>query len=126
MPQEDNWTLLRFIDEPITVLYKNPPLLEKTPGCPDGFIWNTTEYKIKHLLAEWHNYLRRGRYARNMRPAHAAQAAMNGSWGVGRFFFRVCVEGGQIFEIYYDRTPTGVDNRKGNWILYCERENPNS
>jgi len=57
----------------------------------------------------------------NMAPVHLASAARNGSWGVGRFYFRVVVESGQIFEIYYDRAPKDVDNRKGGWFLKGER-----
>lgn len=112
---------MHFIDEPISVIYEIPPALEKKPTCPDGFIWNEKPYRIVELLAEWQDYRRRGRFARNMRPAHADRAARAGSWGVGRFFFRVRVETGQVFEIYYDRAPTDVDDRKGSWVLYAER-----
>ena len=41
--------------------------------------------------------------------------------GGGRFFFRVSVDSGQIFELYYDRAPKDVDNRKGGWFLRGER-----
>lgn len=60
--------------------------------------------------------------SRNMRPAHAARASRDGSWGVGRFYFRVTVHTGQMFEIYYDRAPEDVDNRKGGWFLLGERK----
>jgi hypothetical protein len=43
-----------------------------------------------------------------------------GSWGVGRDFFRVCVEGEQVFDIYYDRAPKGSEARKGTWFVYRE------
>jgi hypothetical protein len=73
--------------------------------------------------------------ATNMRPAHAEAAAGRGSWGVGRFYFRVRVEDGRLFELYYDRAPrpaarrgkkdatdTGKDSkqRKGAWFLQSE------
>jgi len=58
--------------------------------------------------------------ARNMQPQHAAVAAGRGSWGVGRDYFRVRVESGQVFDIYYDRAPKGSDARKGTWFLYRE------
>lgn len=111
----------RFIDEPIEVIYKQQPLLEKKPSCPDGFIWQGEEYVIEALLAEWQDFRRKGRMARNMIPEHAARASRTGSWGVGRFFFRVRVNGGRIFDLYYDRAPSSVDDRKGRWVLYRER-----
>ena len=49
------------------------------------------------------DFTRRGRFARNMQPAHAAVAAQRGSLNVGRFFFRVRVDTGQLFDLYYDR-----------------------
>ncbi len=111
----------RFIDEPIQPIFKVAPLLEKTPSCPDGFIWGEQTLRIVALLAEWRNYGRRGRMATNMTPAHTRQASRVGSWGVGRFFFRVEVEDGRIFEIYYDRAPKNAGDRKGKWLVYGER-----
>ncbi|NOH11782.1 MAG: hypothetical protein HND51_09065 [Chloroflexi bacterium] len=55
-----------------------------------------------------------------MKPANLRKAARRGSWGVGRFYFRVQTDNGQIFELYYDRAPKDIDNRKGNWILFQE------
>lgn len=75
---------------------------------------------IVSLLAEWRDYERRGRMAQNMRPEHAARAAKKGSWGVGRYFFRIQVANGRIFDIYYDRSPKGSDQRAGNWYIYQE------
>jgi hypothetical protein len=71
-------------------------------------------------LSEWRDYQRRGRMARNMKPEHAAAAERRGSWGVGQFYFRVRTRNDKIFEIYYDRAPKDVDNRKGEWFLYRE------
>lgn len=112
---------LHFLDEPIEVVYDEPPVLEKDPDCPDGFKWKDLEYRVVELLAEWRDNRRRGRMARNMRPEHADRALVKGSWGVGRFFFRVKVQTGQVFEIYYDRAPQGAADRKGHWFLYLER-----
>jgi hypothetical protein len=112
---------LHFLDLPIEVVYLQPPILEKEPGCPDGFIWSGQEYRVIELLAEWRDNRRRGRMARNMSPEHAERALLKGSWGVGRFFFRVRVDSGQVFEIYYDRAPLGADDRKGHWFIYLER-----
>jgi hypothetical protein len=113
---------LRFIAEPIEAHFDEPPVLEKRPGCPDAFVWRDTRYKIVEKLSEWHDYRRRGRMAINMRPEHAAHAARRGSWGVGRDYFRVRVEGDRIFDLYFDRAPKDVDRRKGGWFLYRELE----
>jgi len=111
---------VRFIDEPIQVIFDKPPLYEKKPECPDGFTWQGTTYRIVELLEAWADFTRRGRMARNMQPQHAAVASHRGSWGVGRFYFRVKVDSGQIFELYYDRAPKDVDARKGGWVLVSE------
>jgi hypothetical protein len=112
--------VLRFIAEPIEAHFDRPPALEKKPGCPDAFTWRGEIYRIVAKLSEWHDYTRRGRMARNMQPQHAAVASSRGSWGVGRDYFRVRVENGQVFDIYYDRAPKGSDSRKGAWFLYRE------
>lgn len=112
---------VRFIDEPIAVEFDVPPVREKTPCCPQRFTWRGQRYSIMSVLEEWVDYTRRGRAAGNMIPAHLATATRAGSWGVGRFYFRVSVDTGQIFELYYDRAPRDVDNRKGGWFLKGER-----
>ena len=113
---------IHFIDEPIEVAFKQPPLLEKKPPCPDEWTWQGQIFRVEQLLAEWFDFERRGKMAKNMRPTHASRASIKGSWGVGRYFFRVQVEGGRIFEIYYDRAPVDADRRKGSWFLLLERE----
>ncbi len=110
----------RFIDDPITVVYSDEPLLEKKPRCPDAFIWNAETHKISRQILEWVDYTRRGKMARNMSDAHSAAAARKGSWGVGRFFFRVLTADNRIFDIYYDRAPKGINNRKGQWFVFRE------
>lgn len=112
---------LRFIDETIEVEYDAPTLLEKVPRCPARFRWQEQEFQIVKLLAEWQDFRRRGRLARNMTPPHKSRAERVGSWGVGRFFFRVQTACGRIFEIYYDRAPVDATDRKGRWVLYTER-----
>lgn len=111
---------LRFIAEPIEVNFDQPPVLEKKPGCPDAFVWRGERYLVLEMLSEWSDYRRRGRMAKNMQPQHAARATQRGSWGVGRHYFRVRVESGQIFELYYDRAPQDADRRKGSWTLLRE------
>ena len=113
---------VRFIGEPVEVHFQQPPSLEKKPGCPDGFVWQGRRYTVVEKLREWHAYDRRGRMAVNMRPEHATRAAQRGSWGVGRDYFRVRVESGQIFDLYFDRAPQDADHRKGVWFLFRELE----
>jgi hypothetical protein len=111
---------LHFIDEPITVEFDQPPVLEKKPPCPARFVWRGDAYTVTALLHEWMDTTRRGRNARNMRPAHLIAAASRGSWGVGRQHFRVRTESRRVFDLYYDREPKGSDDRKGHWVLFRE------
>ena len=125
---------LHFHDDPIEVLFDSPPALEKSPPCPNGFVWRGQTFRVIESLSEWVDFARRGRYAKNMRPAHAAVAAGRGSLNVGRFYFRVRAmssdalssssTAGQpeerIFDLYYDRAMKNVDERKGQWFLYRE------
>jgi hypothetical protein len=64
------------------------------------------------MLSAWSDFARRGKMANNMRPAHAVVAASRGSLNVGRFYFRVRVDSGQVFDIYYDRAMKSLDDRK--------------
>ena len=115
-----NLESVRFIAEQVEVTFDSPPPFEKTPPCPDGFTWREEKFRVLELLSERRDFQRRGRMKRSMSPGHAAAASKKGSWGVGRFFFRVRVEGGRIFEIYYDREVKNVYQRKGSWVLYQE------
>ena len=112
---------IHFYDEPIEPIFDKAPGLIKSPDCPDGFLWRGQSYRVSEMLAEWHDYRRRGRMAVNMQPAHARVAASRGSLGVGRYYFRVRVESGQVFELYYDRTINSASDRKGHWFLVGER-----
>ncbi len=113
---------IHFLDEPIEVIFDSPPAYEKTPPCPDRFIWAGKTYRVVERLSEWTDFARRGRSARNMRPAHAEVAAGRGSLNVGRFFFRVRIDTGQVFDLYYDRAMKNLDDRKGEWFIYREME----
>ncbi|UCH60735.1 MAG: hypothetical protein JSV61_04455 [Anaerolineales bacterium] len=113
---------IRFIEEQVEVMFREAPLLEKKPGCPDGFNWRGEIFQITEVLAEWHDYGRRGRYARNMRETHASTAERRGSWGVGKDYYRVNTNAQRVFDLYYDRAPRSVDHRKGNWFLFQELE----
>src|SRR6185503_2875695 len=109
------------------------------PDCPNGFLWEEKTYRVVEMLSSWSDFSRRGKMARNMRPAHAAVASSRGSLNVGRFYFRVRVRPAvelpentssstagnpqeQVFDIYYDRAMKNIDERKGQWFLYREME----
>ena len=115
-------TPIHFYDEHIEVIFNVPPMLEKSPTCPNGFTWNGKTYRVIESLSEWSDFTRRGKMARNMQPAHAAVASTRGSLNVGRFYFRVKVDSNQIFDIYYDRAIKSVNDRKGEWFVYRELE----
>lgn len=114
----------RFIGACIEVDHDQPPALEKRPGPPDGFAWEGRAYRVTAVLREWHDYRRRGQMAHNMRPSHAAVAARGGSWGVGRDYYRVRTDTGEVFEVYYDRAPKDIDHPKGAWFLYRQILSP--
>ena len=115
-----DFTPIHFYDHVIEPIFDVPPVLEKSPTCPQGFIWEERTYRVTEMLSEWSDFTRRGRMARNMRPSHASVAATRGSLGVGRFYFRVRTDSGQVFDLYYDRAPQDADRRKGQWFLYRE------
>ncbi|MBE0670216.1 MAG: hypothetical protein IH588_06495 [Anaerolineales bacterium] len=117
-----DYTPIHFFDEHIEVIFNTPPVHEKSPPCPNSIIWNGKTIHIVESLSEWTDFTWRGKMANNMRPEHAAVASTRGSLNVGRFYFRVKVDSGQIFDIYYDRAMKGVDKRKGEWFLYRELE----
>jgi len=110
----------RFIGAVITVDFDQLPMLSKSPSCPDRFVWEGVVYEIIDLVAEWRDFRRRGRMAKNMKPTHLSIAAQRGSWGVGRYYFRVLTGQGRLFDVYYDRAPQSIDVRKGGWFLYRE------
>jgi hypothetical protein len=130
----DNYQPLHFYDQPIEPLFDTPPAREKSPDCPNGFVWEERTYRVLEMLSSWSDFSRRGKMARNMRPAHAAVAAGRGSLNVGRFYFRVravlsrsATAGqterhteSQVFDIYYDRAMKNIDDRKGQWFVYRE------
>jgi hypothetical protein len=113
---------VHFIGEEIEARFNKPLARQKTPPCPDGFTWKGHVYRVTEKLSEWVDFTRRGRMARNMRPAHLAIAAERGSLGVGRFYFRVRVDTNQVFDLYYDREIKDADDRLGHWFLYRELE----
>lgn len=116
----DHYQALHFYDHPIEPLFDIPPARQKTPDCPNGFIWEEKTYRVVEMLSAWSDFARRGKMARNMRPTHATVAAGRGSLNVGRFYFRVRTDTDQVFDIYYDRAMKNIDDRKGQWFIYRE------
>lgn len=108
---------MTFLLEPISVAWDKPPLLEKKPRCPDRFTWRERQFAIEEVLGEWRDYRRRGRMASNMRPAHARQARLRGSRNVGRYYFRVRVRGGHLYELYFDRAAAGKEAGEEGWFI---------
>jgi len=109
-----------FIDELIEVGFDRELLIKKSPDCPSYFLWKKEKFHINELLLAWNDLSRRGTSAKNMRPAHLERAGVKGSWGVGRFFFRVKTREGRIFDIYYDRAPKNSAEGAGQWFLFRE------
>src|SRR5688572_30751994 len=115
------YTPIHFLDEHIDVIFNEEPIHQKSPHCPNAFVWNEKTYQVIESLSEWADFSRNGKMAQNMRPAHAEIASSRGSLNVGRFYFRVRTRLGgsstaaqtksgseaaaqtQIFDIYYDR-----------------------
>jgi hypothetical protein len=116
------WIPKAFIDEEIEVRFDEPPLFSKKPDAPDGIRWRGKDCRVHKLISSWVDYDRKGRMSKNMKPHNLRHASKHGSWGVGKFYFRVQVEEGRVFDIYYDRSPETVDERQGTWILWRELE----
>jgi hypothetical protein len=112
----------RFIGAPIEAHHDVPPCLEKKPGAPNRFTWQGRSYLVVELVREWHDYHMRGRtasfYEKEKGSFRAKQAHRRGSWGVGRDYYRVRTESGEVFDIYYDRAPREHGGRKGSWFLF--------
>ena len=107
-----------FYSEPITVKFRKEPLLEKKTGPPDTFFWRGKSYTVVLVEKEWHNYDSRGRIKKFYSQRRGNAPEMNprkGSWGVGRDYYRVKTDTGEVFVIYYDRQPEKT--KKGQWIL---------
>jgi len=113
---------LHFIGVSIQVEFDKEPLHIRKPHCPDRFVWKEDVFVISGKISEWYDYSRSGSMAHNMRLANMAKALRRGSWGVGRFYFRVLTESGQVFDLYYDRAPKDASDREGGWYLYREME----
>ena len=111
-----------FIGTAVEVHFDEPPALEKRPGPPDAFTWEGRQHRVKAVLREWHDYRMKGRtetfYVKEQGSFRAKKAGRRGSWGVGRDYFRVRTESGEVFDLYYDRAPRDRGGRKGTWFLF--------
>ena len=87
----------QFIGEEINVEFDKEFFLEKKPPCPISFKWREKTFGVNELISSWFDYERKGKKARNMRITHLARARKKGSWGVGRFYFKVKDEFGMGF-----------------------------
>lgn len=115
-----DWVPLQFIDEQVVVAFARPPMLEKRPDAPCSFTWRGQVFRVTEVASTWFDFERTGRQARNMSPAHHEAALRKGSWGVGRYFFRVRTDGDRAFDLYFDRAPGKAGDRKGHWFLWRE------
>ena len=111
---------LSFISERVEPLFEEGSGFEKRPLCPSGFEWRGHTYRIEECSREWRDYARRGKMAHNMRTSHLESAQKRGSRGVGRYYFRVRIDDGRVFDLYYDRAPRDTQDRKGSWHLLRE------
>jgi hypothetical protein len=103
-----------FISDEVEPIFEREPALKKRTGVPDGFLWKGNTFRIVELLAEWHDYSKQ----REVSPTRRGQTQLDrqhGSWGLGRDYYRVRTQDGQVFELYYDRRPRR--GAIGIWVL---------
>jgi hypothetical protein len=118
----ENWSPLRFIGEEIGVIFTETRLPLKKPIAPDHLCWKDETLAVVNVHSAWREYERKGRMARNMQTHNLRTAQQRGSWGVGRFYFRIEVEDGRVFDIYYDRAPDDAGDRLGHWFIWREMQ----
>ena len=119
---DEDWVPLRFIGEEIQVQFDQVRFPLKKPIAPNRFTWGQEELSVVTVLSAWREYGRKGNMARNMQPANLRLAVKRGSWGVGRFYFRVQVQDKRVFDLYYDRAPGDASDRLGHWFLWREMQ----
>lgn len=109
-----------FIGAEITVELPEGVYLEKKPPPPLAWTWADQRFEVAEMLAEWHRYGRAEIRTQGGRPPYAQRSGRTqGSWGVGRVFYRLRTGDGRIFDLYYDRAPKG-QIRGGAWVLWRE------
>ncbi len=55
-----DWQALHFIDEEITVHFRQPPVLEKKPEAPQAFDWHGTTLTVAEVISTWFDFERKG------------------------------------------------------------------
>lgn len=125
MTEELSFSALQFIGESISVNFLDSSQITKKPAIPSSFVWRGKEYFIEKLISQWQDFSRKGRYSRNMSDFHKERAEIKGSFGVGRFYFRVITQNGRIFDLYYDRSVKDSSHKSGSWALFQELINGN-
>lgn len=116
----DEFRPVGFIGAEIQVEFDDPPTLSKRPDCPKRFRWEGELHTVASVRSCWTDFERRGDMARNMQEHHLRVARQRGSWGVGRFYFRVETSESRYFDLYYDRAPQSASDRAGHWFLWRE------
>lgn len=110
---------MEFYSLPVEVEFDDEPLLEKKSGVPDRFSFRGRAYTIVSVEGEWHTYEAKGKtekfYGKKRGNMPEMKLRERGSWGVGKDYYRVKTDTGEVFVIYYDRQPT--KKKKGEWIL---------
>lgn len=113
---------VQFVGEEIKAQFDKAPMLSKKPGPPSSFLWGQESFRVTETISQWFDYDRKGRMAKNMKDENLRQAKRRGSWGVGRYFFRVRTDSDRVFDLYYDRAPKDAGDREGHWFLWREME----
>ncbi len=122
MSSENDPVPLHFIGEEVQVSFDRQPALLKVPHAPSGFRWHGRYHRVEAVLSSWFDYGRRSAKSKKSGPEQQVSAARMGSWGVGRFYFRVRDQDGRVFDLYYDRSPKDASDRLGHWFLWRELE----
>jgi hypothetical protein len=113
---------VQFVGEEIRAQFDVAPMLSKKPGPPCSFHWGQESFRVTETISQWFDYDRKGRMAKNMKDQNLRQAKRKGSWGVGRYYFRVRTDSDRVFDLYYDRAPKDASDREGHWFLWREME----
>jgi len=113
---------VQFVGEEISAQFDEAPMLSKKPGPPSSFHWGQESFRVTETISQWFDYDRKGRMAKNMKDQNLRQAKRKGSWGVGRYYFRVRTDLDRVFDLYYDRAPKDASDREGHWFLWREME----
>ena len=113
---------VQFVGEEIKAKFDKAPMLSKKPGPPSSFLWGVESFRVIETISQWFDYGRKGRMTKNMKDENLRHAKRRGSWGVGRYFFRVRTDSDRVFDLYYDRAPKDAGDREGHWFLWREME----